>query len=138
MRSLFQLLAGICLIVMAGCNRTGSPRAAPPEGSYRISIPQLSSDGASREIKCATVAPAFFEATATLPMLGRLFLPAEYQAREQGVALVNYTLWHDRWKSDPSLIGKTIQLDGRAYTIIGVMPPAFQVPSGADLWVPSY
>src|SRR4030095_7115479 len=45
-------------------------------------------------------------------------------------------LWKRRFATDPRIVGKTIALDGNAYTIIGVAPPRFSFPDRPDLWVP--
>ncbi len=58
------------------------------------------------------------------------------------MTVISHALWQERYQSDPHVLGKTIELDRRPYTIIGVMPPEFQSPIGLgglaprDLWVP--
>ena len=75
------------------------------------------------------------------PVLGRTFTEQEDDASAP-VTVISYALWQERYQSDPHVIGKTIDLDRRPYTIIGVMPPEFQTPIGLgalaprDLWVP--
>src|SRR5262249_6442883 len=77
--------------------------------------------------------------------LGRTFTAEEGEAGHGNVVVLSYGLWQRRFGADPGLIGKTINLDGQGYTIIGVMPPNFQFfikqwsLSGkpAELWVPN-
>ena len=75
------------------------------------------------------------------PLLGRTFTRQEDVASVP-VTVISYGLWQERYQGDPSVLGKTIELDRRPYTIIGVMPRDFQTPHGLgaltprDLWVP--
>jgi putative ABC transport system permease protein len=75
------------------------------------------------------------------PTLGRDFLPEEEQPGREAVALVGHTLWRQRYAGDPGLVGQTLTLDGKAYTVVGVLPPGLKYPglrlalppSGADV-----
>jgi len=60
------------------------------------------------------------------PLFGRFFLPTEMQAGHSQVAIIGHSLWKARFASDPEILGKTIDLDKRPYTIIGVMPASFR------------
>jgi len=71
------------------------------------------------------------------PIRGRNFTPEEARlGSEARVALIGHGLWTRRFGADPSAVGRTITLNGRIYTIIGVMPPLFNYPYGSELWVP--
>src|SRR5262245_9419656 len=79
------------------------------------------------------------------PVLGRDFLPEEEQPGRESVVLVGHTFWQQRYGGDPGLIGKPLTLDGKAYTVVGILPPGLQhpgltfsmlPPSGADVWIP--
>jgi putative ABC transport system permease protein len=71
------------------------------------------------------------------PQLGRVFTAAEDQPGSQRVVLLSYPLWQRRFGGDPSIVGKTLTLNGEGYTVVGVMPARFQFPStDDDLWVP--
>jgi putative ABC transport system permease protein len=78
------------------------------------------------------------------PALGRSFLPEEEQPAHASVALMSYGLWQQRYAGDPHLIGQAITLDGRSYTVIGILPAWLKnpgltlanLPSGADVWIP--
>lgn len=75
------------------------------------------------------------------PMLGRTFTQKEDEDAA-AVTVISYSLWRERFQSNPSVLGKTIDLDRRPYTIVGVMPRSFEFPLDAgrlshrDLWVP--
>ncbi len=73
-------------------------------------------------------------------MLGRTFAPDEDQPGKPAVAVLSESLWRTRFKSDPNIVGKAVQLDGVPHTVIGVMPKYFYFPprSGQTnmVWVP--
>jgi hypothetical protein len=50
--------------------------------------------------------------------------------------MLHHDLWRGAFKSDPSIIGKSIQLDGRGFTVIGITPRDFNFPAGAQVWIP--
>ncbi len=60
------------------------------------------------------------------PMLGRLFSPEEMQPGHDQVVVIGHRLWQQRYNSDSAILGKTIDLDEKRYTIIGVMPAQFR------------
>jgi putative ABC transport system permease protein len=70
------------------------------------------------------------------PALGRGFLPGEDQPGRDGVAVLGDGLWRRRYGADRGVIGKTISLNSRGYTIVGVMPPEHTYPEGGQVWVP--
>jgi putative ABC transport system permease protein len=69
-------------------------------------------------------------------LLGRTFSAAETSPNGGNVVVLSYGLWKSRLDSDPSIVGKTISLDQKAYTVIGVTGRSFQSHPEADLWVP--
>jgi hypothetical protein len=60
------------------------------------------------------------------PMMGRVLKPEEMEAGHDQVAVIGHRLWQSRYGSDPSILGKTIDLDRKRYTIVGVMPASFR------------
>ena len=72
------------------------------------------------------------------PQLGRYLSPEEMQAGHDQVAIIGHSLWQMRYGSDPGILGKTIELDERRYTIVGVMPAAFRFTwdQERDVFVP--
>jgi hypothetical protein len=78
-------------------------------------------------------------------MLGRGFHAGEDATGDgAAVVLLGHGLWQRRFGGDPALVGKTIQLDGRSYEVIGVMPSGFRLPTDfredfaepTELWTP--
>ena len=72
------------------------------------------------------------------PLFGRYFIPAEMQQGHDQVAIIGHRLWKARFASDPELLGKTVDLDRRPYTIVGVMPASFRFTwdEEEDVFVP--
>lgn len=78
----------------------------------------------------------FFRALGVAPTLGRDFLEEEDRPGVDKAVILSDALWHRKFNADPGIIGKAIRVNGRAGTIVGVMPPKFQFPANEDLWIP--
>ena len=86
----------------------------------------LSNAGAQPErVAGGEVSYDWLPALGVQPMLGRLFSPQEDAAGAGDFVLLSAALWKDRYGADPSIVGKPIQLDGKPYTVVGVMPAGF-------------
>src|SRR5260370_23647683 len=90
----------------------------------------------SDAIQGATVAPDFFALLRIHPFLGRTFSPDENRPGQGHFVLLGYKFWRDHFASDPSIVGRSMTLDGESYSIIGVMPDKLQFPNSAQVWVP--
>jgi predicted permease len=73
--------------------------------------------------------PGIFSVLATAPQMGRAFTAQEDQPGHEHVAVLIDGLWRGQFHADPAILGKTITLNGYPYTVIGVMPPSFHLPS---------
>jgi putative ABC transport system permease protein len=83
------------------------------------------------------VTPQFFRTLGVAPALGRVFAPNEFQLGHENVVVLSDRLWKRRFGSDPNSIGSRITLDGKPFTIAGVMPPSFEYPASRyELWTP--
>ena len=83
------------------------------------------------------VTPETFALFRVSPILGRTFTDEETLPGEPSrVAVLSYSMWQSHFGSDPNVLGRTIQLNGAPYTIIGVMPAGFSFPDRAELWRP--
>ena len=79
----------------------------------------------------------FFQVMGTEPLLGRVFATDEFQPGHEQVAVLSYRLWQSRFGSAPSIVGKSILLNGQSCTVVGIMPPSFSFPStDVDVWQP--
>jgi len=86
----------------------------------------------------ALVTKDFFAVFGVQPSLGRTFTPEEDEPGADGVVVLSDALWRTRFGADPRIVGKTVQLNGRPRTVIGVMPPSFDpTTAGEQLWVPA-
>ncbi|HEX8616043.1 MAG TPA: ABC transporter permease, partial [Thermoanaerobaculia bacterium] len=80
-----------------------------------------------------------FETLGAQPYLGRVITPADATLEAEGVAVLGYAFWQRKFGGDRKVIGRRVQINGEAFTIVGVMPRQFIVPdSRAEMWVPFY
>lgn len=85
-------------------------------------------------ISGAATSGNFFDTLGVKPIIGRTFAMEEEQAGHDPVAVLSYGIWQRRYASDPNIVGKTIPLDGKPFTVIGVMPPGFDFPEKTEIW----
>jgi putative ABC transport system permease protein len=104
--------------------------------AYQQSNATLTGVGEPERVQNVKVASGFFRLLGAEAALGRMFLPEEEQAGRDQVAALSYGLWSRRFGADPKIIGATVSLDGKAYTVIGVMPANFNFPKPVELWTP--
>ena len=78
----------------------------------------------------------FFNVLGVSPMAGRPFAQDEDTAGKNRVAIVSYGFWQRHFGGDRNAIGKTVELDDEAFTVIGIMPAWFNFPERTDLWTP--
>ncbi len=97
----------------------------------------LSGSGEPEELTCAWVSYNTFEILGVAPILGRPFTIEEERWKNGLVVILSHDLWTRRFDAKPDVIGRTIALNNRSHTVIGVMPPGFKFPAAADLWVPT-
>ncbi len=76
----------------------------------------------------------FFSALGVAPALGRTFYPDEGSPGSPMVAVVSHSLWQRHLASDPEALGRTINLNDKTYTVIGVMPPDFKFMYATEVW----
>jgi putative ABC transport system permease protein len=70
------------------------------------------------------------------PVIGRTFEAQDDRPGAVPVVLISDAVWRQRYQADPSVVGRAITVNGRAHTVIGVMPPRFAFPENQKLWVP--
>jgi predicted permease len=96
----------------------------------------LSGEGEPERIRLGNVSAAFFEVLGVKPMLGRSFLAEEERGRHR-VVVLSHALWQRRFGAERGVIGRTIQLNGEPYAVIGVLPPSFRFPDEKiEAWFP--
>ena len=89
-------------------------------------------------LTCASVEANFLPALGIGPMLGRNFTSEEDRPNAPKVIMISYQLWQRRYGNDPSVVGKTISLDGTPARIIGILNKDFELPTldDADILIP--
>ncbi len=98
----------------------------------------LTGRGEPSVVNASVVTPEIFELLGVKPMAGRMFFPADGKQGAPPVALLSEDLWRGRFATDPTIIGSSIDLDKRPFTIIGIIPTAFRTPFNKkqDVWIP--
>jgi putative ABC transport system permease protein len=88
------------------------------------------------QLDIAEASPSFFKLLGVKPMIGRTFAEEEQGAKASDAVVLSYAFWRNRLGGDPHPLGRSLALDGRPYTVIGVMPQGFNYPSGTSVWQP--
>jgi predicted permease len=110
-------------------------------GGYTPDSYEISGGATPEEVKAARLTTGVFRTLGVRPILGRVFTSQEEDAHEP-LAVISYALWLTRYHRDPGILGTSITLDRRPYSIIGVMPRGFEFPledghlDQVQLWVP--
>jgi len=84
-------------------------------------------------VEVSLVSANLFSLLGVQPARGRGFQLEEEQPGNNHVAVISDNLWQSRFGADPTVLGKTVQLDGDSYTVIGIMPPGFTYPENRPL-----
>jgi putative ABC transport system permease protein len=101
-------------------------------GDHRL----LTGRGSPQQVTSYTVSASLFRTLQVTPALGRAFVDDDEIRGDQDVTLLSYGLWKTTYGGDPSLVGRTITVDGRPVQVVGVMPAGFAYPAGSDMWFP--
>src|SRR5437763_4726086 len=80
----------------------------------------------------------FFKILGVAPIMGRDFTAADNQPGSPKVTILGHEIWRRDFNSDRNIIGQSVRINGKAATIVGVMPPNFKFPVSEELWVPYY
>jgi putative ABC transport system permease protein len=89
-------------------------------------------------VNAAAVTPEIFSLLNAKPLVGRTLLPEDGKQGAAPVAVLNENLWRSRFGSNLTLIGQSITLDKRSFTVVGILPASFRYPDGAprqDVWI---
>ncbi|MFL6301029.1 MAG: ABC transporter permease [Terriglobales bacterium] len=90
----------------------------------------------TEKVNSGSVSPSFFSVLGTQPILGRTFTADEDQPERNHEVVLSHAYWRQHFGGDKNIVGRQIQLDGEAYTVVGVMPAAFTFPAFAQIWTP--
>lgn len=108
-------------------------------GWMRLGNDNLTAPGPPQQLNTVQVTAPLAKSVGVQPLMGRWF-----EETQDPVAVISYGLWQ-RLGSDAQMVGKAITLSGRSYTVLGVMPPRFQLPlagpygfARTDVWLPLF
>jgi len=99
----------------------------------------LTGRGDPTAVCTVVVTPELFSLLDAKPVAGRAFFPEDGKAGAAPVAVLNESLWRSRFGADPKIIGTSINLDKRPFTVVGIMPADFRFPffePGENIWIP--
>jgi predicted permease len=96
----------------------------------------LESSGDPQRVLTARTLGDFFTIFGSRPLLGSIYRPADSENGNFRRAVLSHRLWRQTFGGDSSIVGRSIQLSGRTFEVVGVMPRSFAYPRTADLWVP--
>jgi predicted permease len=144
---------GRLVMVWEDASYLGFSRNTPAAGNYvdwqaqnqvftdmaamRYSNAAFNGDQAPEQALGRGVTPNFFDVLGVQPVVGRPFT-AEEDAAKQKVVVLSYALWQRRFGGNPSVVGRSILMDGEATTVVGIMPSSFFFPDHqTDYWIPA-
>ena len=96
----------------------------------------LTGGGEPERLWVGLVSASFFDVLGVRPQVGRTFTAAEDSPGGEPVVVLSHGLWRRRYGGETGAVGRSLVLDGKPHTIVGVMPASFDFPNEAQLWVP--
>ena len=99
----------------------------------------LTGAGEPAIVNTADVTPEIFSLLGVKPVAGRTLLPEDGELGAAPVTMMSENLWRGRFGANPGIIGQSISLDMRSFTVVGILPASFRYPDGAarqDVWIP--
>jgi hypothetical protein len=96
----------------------------------------LTGNGDPQHLSAGFVSSQFFHVLGVSPIFGHDFTVSQDQPGEDGVVLVSNKFWTSHFASSRQILGDTLHLDGRAYTVIGVLPKGTPWLDAGDVFVP--
>jgi len=108
--------------------------------AYTSSAANLTGGGEAERVVSGLASSSFYSLWGVQPMLGRVFLPEETRPGGPPVVILSEPFWKRRYGGDPSVIGRSITLDGKLRSVVGVLPASFVIPDEYKidyaLWMP--
>ena len=114
-------------------------RAFTSLGAFRYRGFTLRTGAESEHIASVEASPALFRVLGVPPLAGRVFTDDEEQPGHEKLAVLSNGAWQRRFGGRPEAVGKTLDLDGQTFEVVGVMPKTFQFPAGdpeVEVWSP--
>ncbi len=104
--------------------------------AYNWSTVNITGSGEPEAVRGFLVSANFFRTLRADPLIGRTFLDEEGEPGSDQVAVLSQGLWERRFGADRSVVGRTVQIDGRPHQVVGVMPANLRFPPPAEIWMP--
>jgi len=105
-------------------------------GVYHFQPYALTGAGDPVQLSALQASTDFYRITEAKPEIGRLYTDAEDSPGGAPVVLLSHNLWSNRFNADPGVLGKSLALNGKPYSVIGVMPAGFWTREPADIFIP--
>jgi len=96
----------------------------------------LTGEGQARRVLVGYASSSLFPMLGVRALAGRSFVPEEDNAGSALVVLLSHPLWEGRFSGDLQVVGHTVTLDDKRYTVVGILPAGFQFLRWADVWMP--
>jgi predicted permease len=105
--------------------------------AYTTGAMNLSEGDRPERVNTAFVTASMFDVLGVRPQRGTVFTPEQDRPGAEPVALLSHELWQRAFAADPSIVGKTVMIQGLQRTVLGIMPPGFDLhDSKSQLWLP--
>jgi putative ABC transport system permease protein len=106
-------------------------------GAYFLGSVNVSGGDRPERVGTARVTTGMLDVTDTKPLLGRTFVPNDNDPTSPPTAILSYPMWRDQYRADSGVVGKQVRVNGRPYTVVGVMPDRFEFPlTSTRIWLP--
>lgn len=125
------LLAATALVAFAACRHEAAQNIYLSD-TFALQLTSQKVDS----ITGATVSPEFASFASPRVLMGRFFVPADFEPSAAPTVVLSYELWSGRFGSERRIIGAQARVNNHNVTVVGVMAQGFDVPNGAQLWVP--
>jgi len=102
-------------------------------GAFKSDSFNLTGAGEPIRLNGLRASAGFFHALGTSPALGRTFTSEEDAPGHERVVVLGYSFWRERFNGDANLIGRSVELNGASYTVVGVMPDGFSFPHAEEM-----
>ena len=96
----------------------------------------LTGHGAPAQVESAKVSGNYFTTLGLGAAAGRTLLPSDDEPSSEYVVVLSDRFWRRQFATDRGVVGRTLNLSGTPYTVVGIMPPESEFPRGADVWLP--
>ncbi|WP_224361021.1 ABC transporter permease [Hyalangium versicolor] len=112
------------------------PRALSSVAAYVDNDVTLTGQDMPERLRAILASPSLLPTLGVSPMMGRGFNPEEETPGRDQVVILTHRLWRGRFGANPNILGTTLSLDGRPFTVVGVLPDGFEYPQQTDLYIP--